>query len=68
MDRVADTDPVVMELLAGARNDVEWQPVKRLLHRFDLVRLDPVTDFDAAAISTTSVVEMASHLEGWSTA
>lgn len=48
-DRVAVTESVVMELLAGARNDVEWQRVKRLLHRFDLVRLDPVADFDAAA-------------------
>jgi predicted nucleic acid-binding protein len=48
-DRVAVTEPVVMELLAAARNDVEKQRISRLVKRFALLRFDPVADFDAAA-------------------
>lgn len=48
-DRVAVTEPIVMELLAGARNDLEKQRISRLLKRFALLRFDPVTDFDSAA-------------------
>jgi predicted nucleic acid-binding protein len=48
-DRVAVTEPVVMELLAGARNDASRQRIERLMHRFALLRFDPVTDFHAAA-------------------
>lgn len=48
-DRVAVTEPVVMELLAGARNDLEKQRISRLVTRFSLLRFDPVADFDAAA-------------------
>ena len=42
------TEPVVMEVLAGARDDSrEWE-LRRLLARFPLLRFDPVIDFDAA--------------------
>jgi predicted nucleic acid-binding protein len=43
------TEPVLMEVLAGARNDVREEDLRRLLLRFDLARFDSVSDFDAAA-------------------
>ena len=45
---VAVTEPVIMEVLAGARNDAREQDLRRLLIRFELLQFDPVTDFDAA--------------------
>lgn len=46
---VAVTEPVVMEVLAGARNDARERDLRRLLTRFALLRFDPVADFDGAA-------------------
>lgn len=46
---LAVTDPVLMEVLAGARSDAGQDDLRRLLLRFALVRFDPVCDFDAAA-------------------
>jgi predicted nucleic acid-binding protein len=46
---VAVTEPVIMEVLAGARSDAREVDLRRLLLRFHLHRLDPVADFDAAA-------------------
>jgi predicted nucleic acid-binding protein len=43
------TEPVVMEVLAGARDDIREAELRRLLGRFELLRFDPVIDFDAAA-------------------
>ncbi len=43
------TEPVVMEVLAGARNDEREGDLRRLLQRFDLLHFDAATDFDAAA-------------------
>ncbi|MBK7019715.1 MAG: PIN domain nuclease [Candidatus Microthrix sp.] len=43
------TQPVIMELTAGARNDEREQDIRRLLGRFDLLNFDAVIDFDAAA-------------------
>ena len=43
------TEPVVMEVLAGARDDRREAELRRLLGRFELLRFDPVIDFDAAA-------------------
>lgn len=48
-DEVAVTEPVIMEVLAGARNDDREADLRRLLLRFKLLRFDPVVDFDAAA-------------------
>lgn len=43
------TEPVVMEVLAGARSDQRESDLRRLLQRFDLLQFDATTDFDAAA-------------------
>ena len=43
------TEPVIMEVLAGARNDQREQDLRRLLSRFTLLRFDAAADFDAAA-------------------
>ncbi len=46
---VATTDPVTMEVLAGARDDVSERNLHNLLRRFVLLVFDPVADFSAAA-------------------
>jgi predicted nucleic acid-binding protein len=43
------TEPVVMEVLAGARDDRREAELRRLLGRFRLLRFDAVIDFDAAS-------------------
>jgi len=43
------TEPVIMEVLAGARSDEKEADLRRLLLRFDLLRFDATSDFDAAA-------------------
>ena len=45
---VAVTEPVVMEVLAGARSNQRELDLRRLLLRFDLLRFDPAADFDGA--------------------
>jgi predicted nucleic acid-binding protein len=45
---VAVTEPVVMEVLAGARDDRREDDLRRLLLRFELLRFDAVADFDGA--------------------
>ena len=49
-DAVAVTEPVIMEVLAGARNDRRASDLRRLLDRFVLLRfeVDAVVDFDGA--------------------
>ncbi|MGH3613013.1 MAG: type II toxin-antitoxin system VapC family toxin [Pseudonocardia sp.] len=47
-DEVAVTEPVVIEVLAGARDDRREQDLRRLLDRFHLIRFDPVVHFDGA--------------------
>jgi len=46
---VAVTEPVVMEVLAGARDDARALDLQRLMDRNRLLRVDPVVDFAAAA-------------------
>jgi predicted nucleic acid-binding protein len=46
---VAVTEPVIMEVVAGARTDGQEADLRRLLRRFVLLRFDPVVDFDGAA-------------------
>jgi predicted nucleic acid-binding protein len=48
-DDVAVTEPVIMEVLAGARNDHREHDLRRLMQRFELLRFDPIVDFDVAA-------------------
>jgi predicted nucleic acid-binding protein len=45
---VAVTQPVVMEVLAGARDDRRESDLQRLLLRFELLSFDAVADFDGA--------------------
>ncbi len=45
---VAVTEPIVMEVLAGARNDKREDDLRRLLLRFALLHLDAAADFDGA--------------------
>lgn len=45
---LAVTQPVVVEVLAGARDDRREAELRRLLASVDLLPFDAVTDFDAA--------------------
>src|SRR5260370_15298129 len=47
--RIAVTEPVIMEVLAGARSYAREADLRRLLQRFHLYQFDTVTDFDGAA-------------------
>jgi predicted nucleic acid-binding protein len=42
------TEPVMMEVLAGARDDAREDDLRRLLLRAGLLHFDAATDFDAA--------------------
>jgi len=42
------TEPVLMEVLAGARDDAREDDLRRMLLRFGLAHFDAVTDVDAA--------------------
>jgi predicted nucleic acid-binding protein len=46
---VAVTEPVIMEVVAGARDDARERDLRRLMARFALLRVDAAIDFDAAA-------------------
>jgi len=46
---LAVTEPVIMEVLAGARSDERELDLRRLLLRFTLLGFDAAADFDAAA-------------------
>jgi predicted nucleic acid-binding protein len=48
-NQAAVTEPVIMEVTAGARSDEREGDLRRLLLRFDLLRFDAAVDFDAAA-------------------
>ncbi len=45
---LAVTEPVIMEVLAGARNEEREAELRRLLLRFELLRFDAAVDFDGA--------------------
>jgi predicted nucleic acid-binding protein len=45
---LAYTEPVSMEVLAGARGDARERDLRRLLLRFHLLRFDAAVDFSAA--------------------
>ncbi len=46
---IAVTEPVIMEVLAGAKDSEREDDLRRLMARFDLLQFDPVADFDGAA-------------------
>ncbi len=45
---LAVTEPVVMEVASGARDDAREASLRRLLLRFHLLRFDAAIDFDGA--------------------
>ncbi|HVB71910.1 MAG TPA: PIN domain nuclease [Acidimicrobiales bacterium] len=45
---LAVTEPVIMEIVAGARTDEREVDLRRLLLRFPLLSFDAAVDFDAA--------------------
>lgn len=47
--RIAVTEPVIMEVVAGARSRQRELQLRRLLQRCSLLRFDAAVDFDAAA-------------------
>ena len=47
---IAVTQPVMMEVTAGASTEQDAAKLRRLLLRFDLLGLDTDADFDAAAL------------------
>ncbi len=46
---IAVTEPVIMEVLAGARTDEREAELRRLLMRFELLTFDTTADFEGAA-------------------
>lgn len=46
---LAVTEPVLMEVLAGARDDDREQQLTAMLNRYPLRRIEPTVDFTAAA-------------------
>lgn len=46
---LAVTEPVIMEVVAGARSEEREADLRRLLLRFERLGFDAVADFDAAA-------------------
>lgn len=46
---IAVTEPVMTEVLAGARDEAAAEKLRRLLLSFDWVGVESVSDFDAAA-------------------
>jgi predicted nucleic acid-binding protein len=47
---LAVTEPIVMEVVAGARSDEREADLRRLLGRCELLRFEAVADFDAAGL------------------
>lgn len=46
---LAVTEPVLMEVMAGARSDARQEDLRRLLLRCELLPFDAIADFEAAA-------------------
>ena len=46
---IAATEPVLMELLAGARTDKQYAQVRSMVTSVDWIGIDPACDFEAAA-------------------
>ena len=47
-DRLAVTQPVIMEVCAGAKRDGEERNLRNMLLRYRLLHIDPQLDFDLA--------------------
>jgi predicted nucleic acid-binding protein len=46
---VAYTEPVLMEVLMGARNHSEWRTLRRFLTGAELIPFESIADFEGAA-------------------
>jgi predicted nucleic acid-binding protein len=46
---LAVTEPVLMEVLAGAKSEKRHDDLRRLLLSFEWIRCDPLADFEGAA-------------------
>lgn len=46
---VAYTEPVLMEVLMGARNDSEWRILRRFMTGAELIPFESIADFEGAA-------------------
>ena len=46
---ISVTEPVLMEVLAGAKDPDSWSKLRRLLTSFAWLPVEPVADFEAAA-------------------
>ena len=49
-DTLATPAPVLMELLAGCRNEDAAQDLRRLLARFEILEVEGIADFEDAAL------------------
>lgn len=49
-ERLATTGLVILELLAGARDEHQARDLRRLLHRCRYLRVEEPSDFEAAAV------------------
>lgn len=48
-DEIAVTEPVLMEVLAGARDQAAYRQLRRLLTSFEWIPTEPTADFEGAA-------------------
>jgi len=48
-ESVSYTEPVLMEVLMGARNDAEWRRLRRFIGGANLLPFDSIADFEAGA-------------------
>ena len=46
---MAVTEPILMEVLAGAKTDKRHEGLRRLLFSFEWIPCDPLADFEGAA-------------------
>ena len=65
---LATTEPVVMEVLAGARDDSREAQLRGLLLRNAFLPFDPVRTSTPRRGSIVAAAPPASHRAGWSTA
>ena len=55
---VAVTEPIIMEVLAGARNAQRESDLRRLPNRFELLRFDASIDFERRGADIQSISEI----------
>lgn len=46
---IAYSEPILMEVLAGARNDDEWTAIRNIVTNSRLLKIDTAADFQGAA-------------------